>query len=502
MTAYRRLRATCAPLAITVAALGAFASAQAATSVVIAQSTDATSLDPAFRVDSATGNVQWHIFDTMLVRKADMTIGPGLAEAVEQQGADKWSVRLRKGVKFTTGEPLNAEAVKFSLDRILDPKSKAPSKRWWSNFKSITVVDENTVQIVTDGRDPLFSARLTLLAVVPPKHVQQVGDGEFARKPVGTGPYKLVDWKKDDQVVLEANTAYWGAKPTVDKVVFRVVPEEMSRVSALQTGEADVVANVSATQAAFLGSVQGLRIEKAAGARVMAVHFDPDVAPGDNLKFRQAVAHAINRQEIVQGLLKGFAAPLNSVLSSGIPFWPAKEDSSFAFDAAKAKALVAELGLGDKEIVMRTSNARYPYDRETALAVAAQLAKVGLNVKVRPDEWGKFFDDLKNRDMSALYLMGQGNVWTDPYPQLEAFHHSKGFLSTWRDPAIDALLDKSNEATGADRERIFGDALKRIHDTAAAVPLYGQLLLYGVRDRVQWKARPDELIWAPEMVVK
>ncbi len=483
------------------ALLGMPTPGHAETAIVIAQSTDATSLDPAFRVDSATGNVQRHIFDPMLIRKADMTIAPGLAESVEATSENTWIVRLRKDVSFSNGEPFNAEAVKFSIDRILDPKLKAPSKRWWSNFTNVAVVDPYTVEITTKGRDPLFWSRMTLLVVVPPKYVQEVGDAEFALNPIGTGPYTLSEWRKDDQIVLSANPDYWGGRPSIDTVTFRVVPEELSRVSALQTGEADIAANVSASQASHLQGVSGIRVEKAAGTRVMTVQFDLDVAPGADLKFRQAVAHAINRDEIVQGLLKGFATPVNSILSPGIPYWPSSEDSSFAHDSERAKALVAELGLGDQEIVMRSPSGRYPFDRETALAVGAQLAKAGLNVKVRPEEWGKFFDDLKNHNMSALYIMGQGNVWMDPYPQIEAFQHSDGFISTWRDPELDALMEESNVVTGDARAQVFGKTLQRIHDTVAAIPLFGQLFLYGVRDRVQWTARPDELIWTPEMAV-
>jgi len=95
--------------------------------------------------------------------------------------------------------------------------------------------------------------------------------------------------------------------------------------------------------------------------------------------------------------------------------------------------------------------------------------------------------------------MGQGNVWFDPYPQIEAFHYSKGFLSTWRDPEIDALLDASHKAEGAERAKVFGQALQKLHDTAAAVPLFAQVYIFGVNNRLKWSPRPDEQIWAAEM---
>ncbi len=468
-------------------------------SVVIAQSTDATSLDPAFRVDTATGNVHMHIFDSLLIRKADMSISPGLAESVERITDTKWLVKVRRGVFFTNGEPANAAAVKFSIDRILDPKLKAPSKRWWSNFTNVKVVDDYTLEITTKGLDPLFYARMTLLVVVPPKYIKEAGDTKFSLYPIGTGPYKLVEWRKDDHITLRANKNHWSGVPSIEKVTFRVVPEELSRVAALQTGEADLIVGVSPAQALHLRNVKGRQIEMSPSTRVMCLQFDSDVPPGDQLKFRQAVAYAINRDEIIKGLLKGFAQPVTSVFSPGIPDWPKDVDTSFPFDLDKAKELVSELNLGGTEIVMRSPSGRYPHDRETALAVGGQLRKVGLNIKVRPDEWGAFFGDLKKGNMSALYLMGQGNVWLDPYPQLEAFHHSKGFISTWADPEFDALLEASNTAEGDARAKIFGQTLQRLHDQVGAVPLFAQVFIYGVNERVKWKPRVDNVIWALEM---
>ena len=484
--------------ALLAAVFAGWAGAASAVEITIAQSTDATSLDPAFRADTATGNVQRHLFDTLLVRKADMSIGPGLAETVEQDGPTRFTLRLRKGVTFSNGEPFDAEAVKFSIERAQNPELKAPTRSWWLPFKTVTVVDPHTVTIETAAPDPLFRARLTLLAPVPPKHVKEAG-AAFAQKPVGTGPYRLVSWRRDDAAVLEPNPTYWGDKPTFTRVTFRVVPEELSRVAALQTGEADVVAGLSPLQAAALERTPGLRVERAPSTRLATIQFDVSQPPGDNPKFREAVSHAINRDEIVKGLMRGFAAPVTSMLAPGIPDWPQDKSYVRPHDPQKAAALVKELGLGNQEILMRTPSGRYPSDRETALAVAAQLGKAGLNVRVRPDEWGRFFDDLKARKVSPLYLMGQGNVWLDPYPQIEAFQKTGGFLSTWSDPQVDALLERSNTVPEGERKAIFGQILERLNETAAVVPLYAHLVLFGVRDNVKWTARPDEQVLATEM---
>lgn len=467
--------------------------------ITIAQSTDATSLDPAFRADTVTGNVVRHIFDTLLDRKADMSFGGGLAEEVEQNSPTEWTLKLRKGVKFSNGEDFNAEALKFSIERAKSPDLKAPTRAWWLPFKTVTVIDDSTVKIATEGPDPLFRSRLTLFAPVPPKHVREVGDAAFARKPIGTGSYKLTEWRRDEAAILEPNPSYWGEKAKFSRVTFRVIPEELARIAALQTGEADVVANLSPVQATALERSRGWRVERVASTRIAAIQFDNSIAPGDTQKFREAVAYAINRDEIIKGLLRGYAAPITSILSPGVPEWPSGKDYTRPHDPAKAAALVKELGLGNQEILLRTPSARYPNDRETALVVGAQLQKVGLNVKVRPDEWNRFFEDLKAHKVSPVYLMGQGNIWFDPYPQIEAFQKSNGFLSTWKDPEVDTLLARSNEVPLAERPQVFGRILERLNETVAVVPLYAHLVLYGVRDGVTWKARPDEQVLASEM---
>jgi peptide/nickel transport system substrate-binding protein len=476
-----------------------FAAEAPAAEIIIAQSADATSLDPAFRADGITGNVVSHIFDSLLDRKADMTFKFSLAEQVEQNSPTEWTLKLRHGVKFSNGEDFNADSLKFTIERAKNPDLKAPTRAWWLPFKTVTAIDDYTVKIATDGPDPLFRARLTLLAPVPPKYLREVGDAVFARKPVGTGQYRLSDWRRDEAAVLEPNPTYWGEKAKFSRVTFRVIPEELARIAALQTGEADIVTNVSPTQAQALEGSRDARVERVVSTRVATIQFDNAAAPADTQNFREAVAYAINRDEIIKGLLRGYAAPVSSILSAGVPEWPSTKDYTRRYDPQKAAALVKELGLGNQEILLRTPSARYPSDRETALAVGAQLQKVGLNVKVRPDEWGRFFEDLKSHKVSPVYLMGQGNIWFDPYPQIEAFQKSDGFLSTWKDPEVDALLLHSNEVPLAQRPEVFGRILERMNATVAAVPLYAQLILYGVRNDVTWKARSDEQVLASEM---
>jgi peptide/nickel transport system substrate-binding protein len=471
----------------------------AANEITIVQGTDATSMDPAFRGDTVTGNVQRHVYDTLLVRNPDLTIGPGLVESLEGSNGTDWVLHLRKGVAFSNGEPFDAAAVKFSIERVQNPALKSPIRGWWLPFKTVEAVDSHTVKIVTATRDPLFQARLSLFAPVPPHYVAQVGDTAFAQKPVGTGRYLLKEWRRNDSAVFVPNPGYWGGKAGFSKVTFRVVPEEMSRVAALMSGEADVISGLSPSQAEYLRSQSGMKVVQTPSTRVMAIQFDIGMPPGDNQKFREAVACGINQEEIIKGLLRGFGTKVTSLLSPAIPGWPRDKTYTTPFDPKKAAALVKEAGLEKAEVLMRTPAGGFPNDREVALAIGAQLGRIGLDVKVRPDEYGRFFADLKDHRVSPLYYNGQGNIWLDPYPQLEAFHKSNGFLSTWKDPELDKILAQSFEVSGAQREAVFGQALDRIASTVAAVPVYAQVLIFGIGSAIEWQPRSDEQVLAFEM---
>ncbi len=486
---------------LTALLLGVAASSANAAEIVIAQSTDATTLDPAFRADTVTGSIQRHLYDSLLFRNSDMEIEPRLAESWEQVGPKEWIVKLRPNLKFSNGEALDAEAVKFSFERVQNPELKSPIRGWWKGFTEIEVLDKTTLKITTAKVDPLFEARLSLFAPVPPKYVAEVGDTAFAQEPVSSGPYKLVSWRRDEAIVLEPNPDYWGAAPNIENVTFRVLPEELARVAANRTGEADVIGGVSPTQALALEGTNNVRVERASSTRVIVVNFDIKQPPGDQQAFRDAVAHAINRDEIIDGLYRGYATKVNSMLSPGTPGWPREMNFTRDHDQDRARELVAELGIGDQEIVMRTPSNSFALDRETALAVAGQLKAVGLNVKVRADEWGVFFGDLKNAAMSTLYLNSHGNVWADPYPQIDAFQRTGGFISTWSDPELDALLDKSLTVKGQERLDVFQSTLERLNETSAVVPLFARQDLYGVRDKIDWAPRPDGHVFAFEMAV-
>ncbi|MCB1330176.1 MAG: ABC transporter substrate-binding protein, partial [Maritimibacter sp.] len=203
--------------------------------VVIAIGSEPTTLDPQLREDGGERAVNDNIFETLMVRQADGSLEPGLAASVPTQvAADQWEVKLRDGISFHNGEPFNADAVVYSVNRIIDPEFNSEQASFFASITGAEKVDDLTVHINTNGADPILPARLYWMKMVPPG----AGESEdFAENPVGTGPYKFIEWNRGTEITLGVNEDYWGEAPEIKDVNFRFISEFGTRLSSLLSGE-------------------------------------------------------------------------------------------------------------------------------------------------------------------------------------------------------------------------------------------------------------------------
>lgn len=467
--------------------------------LIIGQTGDIVSLDPARRVDTLTGIVQRHLYSPVLSREPDMTVGPGVAVKHERVSPTKWRLTLREGMTFSNGEPVDAEAVRYTINRLNAEETKSPIRSFFTNLVKIEIESPTVVTIETSGPDALFEARMTNLQLVPPKYTAQAGE-KFADAPIGSGPYVFERWKRNEEVVLTANPSYGGPdKPKFKRLVFRPIPEEIARISAVKTGAVHLVTSLSPSQAGNLKESEGVKVLSAGSNRVMVVQFNKMAEPANDPRFRRAVGYAINREEIIKGLMKGYADPVTTIYGSAIQGVPKGVPGDFPYDPDRARKLIEEIGLKGREIEVAGAVGRYPLDRETALAVGAQLRRVGLNVKVRTSEYGAFAEDIKSNRVSPIFIQPHGNVWLDPLPQIIAFMYSKGHWSGWREPELDVMIDKANNADGPERVALVGDLIKKLRDDAIAVPLFAHQVIYGAAPGLTWQPRSDDLIIAEEI---
>ncbi|HEV8437397.1 MAG TPA: ABC transporter substrate-binding protein [Methylomirabilota bacterium] len=477
--------------------------------VVIAQGVDPTTLDPHWHEETPAYNVLLNIYDTLLFRDRDLKIIPWLAESWRLVNPTMWEFKLRKGVKFHNGEEFDADAVKFSLDRLRDPELK---NRQAGNFRlvaSVEVVDKFTVRVHTSKPFPTLENQLALRgAVMAPKHFRGK-DKVFAdRNPVGTGPYKFGRWNKDEQIVLEANEHWWGGAPKVKTIVFRPIPEHAVRVAALQAGEVDIAVNIPPHLVPIIDKHPRLYVSKAPSVRTIFIpiytqQFDaankpvgPVEGPTKDRRVRQALLAAVDVDEIIKTVLEGQAIRTATPLT-GKHFGFDRTLSPAKPDLDRVKKFLAEAGFpGGIELTLNSPDGRYLKDKEVSEAVAGQLTKAGIRTRVRTFEWTTYLNQMVYiHKANPMYLIGWGNTTWDADGTLSPLWRSGNPLANHYNADFDGMIDEAQTSVEPKRRlEIYSRAQKLMLDDGAVLPLYQQMDLYGVNRQVSFQALSSEQI--------
>lgn len=472
------------------------AGSSASTSITVARPNDVAGLDPGFLTESAV--VVDNIFDTLVTRDADENLVPSLALSWEQVDDTTWEFKLREGVKFTNGEDFNADAVKYSIDRVLNSDNNAPTLSYISTISEVKVVDDYTVDVITTASDPLIPTRFSRYPteVIPPAYAEEVGQEEFAQKPVGTGPFKLDSWDKGTAVTLVRNDDYWGDKPEVTQVTFRAIAESSTRLSALQNGEADIITNVGADDKDKIEGTSGVHVSAVERAgNIVYIGLKTDSAPLDDLRVRQALNYAVDVDSIVDNILKGAAVATNSIIGPADAGY-AGEPDGYPYDVDKARELMAEAGYSDGFDLQLDSVSWYLKNTEVAQAIAAMLAEIGVNVTVNNVESSVYRETVPAGKQSPAYMLGWSSTNTlDADAAIYAILHSGQSYSTYSNPEVDELLDEARYATpNTDRDALYAQIQQLYIADAPRIFLYQENSYYGVSDRINWDGRIDTKI--------
>lgn len=466
--------------------------------LVVVQGIFPETLDPQLTTVQAALNAAEQVVEPLVQTAYEggkVSIRPVLATAWKQVNPTIWRFTLRRGVRFHNGEPFNAEVVKFSIDRILDPKLKSPWLVDLNVIKEVRVVDQFTVDIVTKDPFPLFEISAPGIYVVPPKYTQETGTG-FAARPVGTGPFRFVELVKDERAVLEANPNYWGGRPKVERVIFRGIPESGTRTSALRAGEADIVFPVSFDDAALIQREGRARSVGAATLRVMYVILDTTKpTPLASPKVRVALNYAIDKEAIIKHILGGNGVKLEGQLLTPEYFGFNPSLKAYPYNPDKAKQLLAEAGYpGGFSIDFYAPQGRYPKDKEVAEFIAGQLEKVGVKAKLTIMEWGTYIGQLLDKKLGPMAFLGW-LVPPDAFYQFDA-HVCGGTYSFYCNQVVDSVLKQASQiADEEQRLRLYRQIAAIHHVDPPVIFLYQPKVLYGVSNRItDWTPRPDERI--------
>ena len=509
----RALLSFAALLAMSFGGSAALAPAGAADSTVtVSQGVDPVTMDPLKRTITPTTNVHYNIFDTLVRQDREGKLLPWVATSWKRVAPTVWEFKLRRDVKFWNGDPLTSADVKFSVEKIKDPPEGSEQGPRVATVERIETPDPYTVRYITAKPTAMIAGYPWQVFIVDSKYWKEHGDdvghssGYQAEHPMGSGPYIFKSWRKDEQLVMEANPTYWHGRPSVDRVVWKPIPEAAARVAALRTGETDLITNVPAQYQLQLAGGRNTRLTSARSIRVLFFAFNTlKPGPQQNKLVRQALNYALDVPAIIQTVLGGRAYAVNTPLPPNFVGYDPKIPP-YRHDLAKAKELLAKAGYPDGKGIDMVINApigRYNKDKEIGEAVAGQLNQTGGHFTTKIQEWTTYVNSTSARALTPVYELAWGNNSYDADNTLTSLFTSDARLSTYANPALDKLIvDARYETDPKSRQAVYDRALEIIHDEAPWLFMFQYEDLYATTKRLVWDARGDEDIFCDEMKLR
>jgi len=495
------------------------AGAAPAGKVVIAQGVDPTTLDMMNQQEQPASNVGAQMFESLLERDQNLKLVPALAAEMPKLVAPTtWEFKLRKGVKFHNGETFTADAVKFSIERLVNPANKLRGSSSFAPIDRVEIVDTYTVRIHTKKPWPVFLSHIALrqAAMYPPKEYAGKDAAAVSRTPIGTGPFKFVRWSKDEEIVMEAFPGYWGGAAKLKTVVFKPIPDDAVRVAALQNGEIDVAVNIPPHLAGIIEKHPKLFLSTAPSIRTIQLMIythqmdssHKPTAPYNgstaDKRVRQALAYALDADAIIKGVMDGKAVRVATMLTN-LHFGFDQTLKPVKQDLTRSKKLLADAGFPNGlEIVLNGPQGRYIRDREVAEAVAGQLTKVGIKTTLRTHEFVSYLNNMVYvHKAGPVWLIGWGHPTMDAEAIYVPLFKSPGIFVNWHNQDFNEMLDEAQSQMDEKKRLAQYHRINKLWiEEVPAIPLFQQIDLYGVNERLAWKARSDELIRAYDMSLK
>jgi len=440
--------------------------------LIVAQGADATSLDPQDSNDQPSSRVSIQIYDRLVEQSNDTSISPSLAESWEQPDNLTTIFKLREGVKFHNGEELKSSDVKFTLERMM---ASAKVRHIVEAISSVEAPDDYTVVIKTEKP---FGALLnhlshTAASIVNEKAVNEAGD-TYGQNPVGTGPYKFVSWRSGDRVTLEAFPEYFKGAPEIKNLIIRNISENSVRAITLETGEVQIAYDLDPLDLVRVREDDRFVVLQAPSYSMTYLGFNTQKAPYNNIKFRQAIASAIDLEIIVEAVYEGDATVANTLIAPGV-FGHNSDLKPRPRDIEKAKALLAEAGItATVNCKMWVNDNKIRQD--IAVILQDQLREIGVNMTIETIEWGTFLEGTERGD-HEMFILGWGTVTGDGdyglFPVLHSSTHGGGGnRSFYTNPKVDELVENArNTVDQTERRALYAQVQEIAHEELPSVPI-------------------------------
>jgi peptide/nickel transport system substrate-binding protein len=480
---------------------------------------DVTSMDPHFLNLQPNLNVSWHVFDALTHVDEDTRLIPGLATSWRAIDPTTWEFRLRRGVRFHDGAELTAEDVVFSIERAQETPN-GQFRTFTQRIVGKQIVDAHALRLKTATPYAMVPYDLNSVFIVSRKAAAGAGAQDFdsGKAMIGTGPFKFVRFARGDRVELARNDAYWGGKPAWEKVTFRIVPTDPARIAGLLSGELDAIEQVPTADLLRIHRDSKLRTAQKVSWRTILFHLDqrsaspPGLAdksgrplarnPFRDLRVRQALSLAINRQAIAERLMEGAALPASNLVSPPV-FGHAPDLKPDRYDPEQAKRLLALAGLADGfAITLSAPNNRYVNDDQIAQAVAQMFAQVGIRARVEALPINAYLPK-GNRGEFAFAMLGWGSFSGDLALRslVASADPDRGFgafnWSGYSNPRVDELLERAFASVDEKRrEGLAREAMRLAMRDYAVIPLHHQITTWAMKKPLAYAPRTDEYTFA------
>ncbi|WP_047985182.1 ABC transporter substrate-binding protein [Ornithinibacillus californiensis] len=460
------------------------------TTLIYGRGADSTSLDSSLVTDGESLKVSENIFDTLLNYEETTTnVTPGLAEDWEvSDDALTYTFKLREGVKFHDGTEFNAEAVVYNFERWMSgDDAYIYYSAMFGGFQgdeghvieSVTATGDYEVQFKLNRPQAPFLNNLAMgpFGIASPTALEEQGEA-FGENPIGTGPFVFKEWKRNDTITLEKNSDYWDGEPKLEQVIFRVIPDNSARLTALQTGEIDLMDGVNPSDVAQVEGDDNLQVLFRPGMNIGYFGLNTQMAPFDDVKVRQAVNYAVNKQEIIDAFYAGNADVAVNPYPSFMPGYN-DEIEGYEFNPEKAKELLAEAGYPDgfeMELWAMTNPRDYmPEPQKIAEAIQADLADVGITAEIITYDWTTYLDKLQKGEAQS-FLAGWIGDNGDPdnflYVLLDQDSIGGNNYSQYGNQELhDILIQAQTETDQEVRNELYKQAQEIIFNDAPWVPI-------------------------------
>lgn len=445
-----------------------------AETLVMAWSADATGLDPHKQTAFASLRLLELVYEPLVRLDADLKIVPALAESwsFSEDGA-ALTFTLQEGAKFHNGEPVTAADVKASFERILDEATGAATRANFLSIETIETPDERTVVFRLSQPDtPILTAMTDINAAILP--ASAIAADSVGTEAVGSGPFRLDEWSPNAAATLSANPDWWGGTPSIDGIEIRVLPDETAILAAMRAGNIDFALINDPLVASLMAAEPKIELNRAPALSYHVLQLNPSRPPMDELAVRQAISCAIDRKEVLETASLGEGTVTGPLT---IPAYSTDPSELFCYerDVEKAKQLMAEAGQeGGFSVTVIGATSEPPTAAAEAQTIQAQLAEIGIDVKIEMMELNVYVDRWLNADFDMAVAQNSGRA--DPYTMYNRYWTREGNLqkvSNYIDDTLDRLMQEGRTETDpAARAELFAAFEKHLTEMAPWVWLY------------------------------